>query len=82
MVEQEESWQARLIRRGVEDGDIRGTESSGEALLVYAAASKLKNGEPALELLWKFSIDELAGIKAAMEEMGAEAWYHRLKRQK
>jgi hypothetical protein len=82
MAHQEESWQARLIRRGVEEGDIRGTESSGEALLVHAAASKLNNGEPALEILWKFSLDELAGIKRAMEEMGAEGWYYPLKRRK
>lgn len=79
MVEQQESWQAGLIRRGVEEGDIRGTESSGEALLVYAAASKLKNGEPALELISRFSITELAAIKAAMEEMGAEGWYYPVK---
>jgi hypothetical protein len=78
----EESWQARLIRRGVEEGDISGTESSAEALLVHAAASTLKNGEPALELLSKFSLDELAGIKKAMDELGPEGWYYPLKRRK
>ena len=74
------SWQATLIKRGVEEGDTYGTESSGEALLVMAAASLLKNGEPALELLWKFSMLELAGIRAAMEEVGPELWYYALKR--
>ena len=78
----EESWQERCIRRGVEEGDIRGTESSGEALLTYAAASKLSNGEPALELLSRFSLDELRDIKRAMDLMGPEGWYYPLKLRK
>jgi len=80
-VDKPESRQASLIRRGVEEGDIRGTESSGEALLVYAAASTLKNGQPALELLSRFSLDELARIQSALTELGPDVWYHRLKEQ-
>ncbi|WIW45357.1 hypothetical protein ML401_28490 [Bradyrhizobium sp. 62B] len=81
---EEEKLEARLraakrwthfIERGASGAGPRGTESSGEWLLVELAGTRLKCGKPALDLLDRFSPSEIESIRYAMRAMGPDGWY-------
>jgi hypothetical protein len=69
---------AALITRGASGNGPRGTESSGEHLMVVAAGQMLPNGDPVLEILDRYSLDELIAIRTAMDEIGRDGWYRPL----
>ena len=69
------SWGA-LIRRGASGKGARGTESTGEYLMVIAADQMLPSGDPVLTILDRYSLDEIIDIRTAMEGMGREGWYY------
>lgn len=64
-----------LIKRGAEGKGPRGTESTGEWLLIELAGTRLACGKPALELLDRFSRAEIESIRDAMRMMGPDGWY-------
>lgn len=64
------------IKRGASGRGPLGTESGGEYVLVEAAGTILPGGEPVLMLIHRFSLDELADIKRAMQLVGFDCWYH------
>jgi hypothetical protein len=69
------AWEA-LIKRGASGEGPRGTESTGEYLIVVAADQMLASGDPALTILDRYSLEELIDIRAAMKKMGHEGWYY------
>jgi len=73
-----EQW-VDYIRRGASGKGARGTESTGEYLVIQAAGTLLPSGDPALYLLHRFSIDELADLQKALDIVGMDVWYHGLK---
>lgn len=70
-----------LIDRGASGKGAKGTESTGEYLLVELAGTRLGCGKPALELLDRFSPSELESIRDAMRIVGPEGWYWPVVRQ-
>lgn len=69
-----EEW-ATYIRRGASGRGSHGSESTSEYLLVEAAGAVLPSGTPVLMLLNRFSMEELADIRAAMDLIGYDQWY-------
>jgi hypothetical protein len=79
-IEPKRDWHAEgwvpFIKRGASGRGPRGTESGGEYVLVEVAGTILPGGEPALMLIHRFSLDELAAVKRAMNLVGFDCWYH------
>jgi hypothetical protein len=71
------AWGA-LIKREASGEGPRGTESTGEYLMVVAAGQMLPTGDPVLSILDRYSMDEVVDIRTAMQEMGRDAWYYPL----
>ena len=62
-----------FIERGAAGGGPRGTELSGEWLLVELAGTRMKCGKPTLELLDRFSASEIESLRDAIRAMGLDA---------
>lgn len=68
-----EAW-IPYIRRGASGQGPRGTESTGEYLLVEAAGTVLPGGDAVLTLFNRFSLSELGDIQRAVALVGFECW--------
>jgi hypothetical protein len=71
------AWDA-LIKRGASGKGARGTESTGEYLMVVAAGQMLPTGDPVLTILDRYSLEEIIDIRNAMENMGFAGWRYPL----
>jgi hypothetical protein len=63
------------IERGASGKGAVGTELTGERLVIDLAATLLRCGRPALELLVRFTSSEIEAIRDAMKVMGPDGWY-------
>lgn len=77
-IEPKGDWRAEsripYIVRGASGQGPRGTESTGEYLLVEAAGTVLPGGDAVLMLLHRFSLAELGDIQRAMVLVGFDCW--------
>ncbi len=72
-----DSWKP-LIERGASGEGPCGTDSVSDRILVELSGTLLPCGWPALELLERFSHQELDAIRTAMRILGHDGWYRPL----